>query len=99
MITLQAIISLGIFFFITRILPDVVYNKAHPFPYVTIELNDQIIITRLNSYGENDIDLFSIVDEAYAVSNASDALKQKATGIIGSNDEDAVAKWLLENYK
>ena len=62
-------------------------------------MNDQIIITRLNSYGENDIDLFSIADEAYDVSNASDVLKQKATGIIGSNDEDAVAKWLLENYK
>ena len=34
------------------VLNDVVYNKAHPFPYVTVELNDQIIITRLNSFGK-----------------------------------------------
>ncbi len=44
--------------------------------------------------GENDLDLFEIADEAYAVSNASKKLKAAATGIIGSSDEDSVAKWL-----
>lgn len=47
--------------------------------------------------GENDIDMFKIADEGYAVENAVDALKAFATQMIGSNDEDAVAKWLLEN--
>ena len=49
--------------------------------------------------GKNDIDMFEIADEGYAVSNAHESLKEKATGIIGSNDDDSVAKWLEENYK
>ena len=44
--------------------------------------------------GKNDVDMFEIADESYAVSNAHEALKAKATGIIGSNNEDGVAKWL-----
>jgi Cof subfamily protein (haloacid dehalogenase superfamily) len=45
----------------------------------------------------NDISMFAIADEAYAVSNASMELKQFATDVIGSNDEDGVALWLLEH--
>lgn len=44
--------------------------------------------------GKNDIDMFEMADEAYAVSNAVEELKQVATGVIGNNNEDAVAKWL-----
>lgn len=46
--------------------------------------------------GSNDIDMFELADEAYAVSNAVEELKQIATKVIGSNNEDAVAKWLQE---
>ena len=45
----------------------------------------------------NDVSMFEIADEAYAVSNAVPELKALATGVIGSNDDDAVALWLLEN--
>lgn len=48
--------------------------------------------------GKNDIDMFQIADESYAVSNANEDLKKYATDIILSNDEDGVAKWLQENY-
>lgn len=44
--------------------------------------------------GKNDIDLFRIADEAYAVANAEPALKDLATAIIESNQQDGVAKWL-----
>lgn len=47
--------------------------------------------------GKNDIDMFQIADEAYAVENAHEELKKYATGIIKANDEDGVAKWLEEN--
>lgn len=47
--------------------------------------------------GKNDLDMFRMADEAYAVANAVEELKSAATGVIGSNDEDAVAKWLAEN--
>lgn len=47
--------------------------------------------------GKNDIDMFELADESYAVANAVPELKAVATGVIGSNDEDGVAKWLEEN--
>ncbi len=47
--------------------------------------------------GANDIDMFQIADEAYAVANAVPELKAVATGTIGSNDEDGVANWLAQN--
>lgn len=47
--------------------------------------------------GKNDMDLFQAADEAYAVENAVEELKALATGVIGTNDEDGVAKWLLEH--
>lgn len=47
--------------------------------------------------GINDIDMFEIADEAYAVENAVPKLKEIATGIIESNDSDGVVKWLNEH--
>ena len=49
--------------------------------------------------GVNDLEMFAAADECYAVSNAALELKSVATGVIGSNDEDAVAKWLLKNAR
>lgn len=49
--------------------------------------------------GKNDMEMFEIADEAYAVENAVDELKAIATGTIGSNDSDAVAKWLDNKLK
>lgn len=46
--------------------------------------------------GKNDIDMFELADESYAVENAHEDLKKIATSIISSNDEDGVAKWLDE---
>ena len=47
--------------------------------------------------GKNDIDMFQLADESYAVENAAPELKAIATGVIGSNNEDSVAHWLLEH--
>jgi len=44
--------------------------------------------------GKNDINMFEAADESYAVSNAHEDLKKVATGVILSNNEDGVAKWL-----
>lgn len=54
---------------------------------------------RIVAFGDglNDMDMFKIADECYAVSNAVDELKAIATGIIDSNDNDGVAKWLADN--
>lgn len=52
---------------------------------------------RVVSFGDaiNDIPMFEISDACYAVANAVPELKACATGVIASNDEDGVAKWLL----
>ena len=46
--------------------------------------------------GKNDISMFKIADECYAVENAVPELKSIATGIIGGNNDDGVAKWLSQ---
>jgi Predicted hydrolases of the HAD superfamily len=55
--------------------------------------------SKIISFGDsiNDIPMFEISDECYAVENAVDEIKAVATGIIDSNEDDGVAKWLLEN--
>ncbi len=47
--------------------------------------------------GENDLDLFSVADECYAVGNAVLKLKNAATSVIKPNDSDGVAHF-LEQY-
>lgn len=51
------------------------------------------------SFGDaiNDIPMFEISDECYAVENAVPELKKAATAVVDSNERDGVAKWLWEN--
>lgn len=55
---------------------------------------------RLVVFGDNhnDLPMFEVADESYAVSNAVPAVLEAATGVIGSNDEDAVACWIAEDF-
>lgn len=50
------------------------------------------------SFLQNDIEMFEIANESYAVENAVDELKAIATGIIESNDSDGVANWLYNKF-
>ena len=49
--------------------------------------------------GKNDIPMFEAADECYAVENASPELKAIADGIIGINDSDSVARFILEHFE
>lgn len=42
----------------------------------------------------NDVSMFRMADASYAVRNGMEELKQIATGIIGENNADGVARWL-----
>lgn len=44
--------------------------------------------------GLNDIPMFEAADEAYAVGNAHARLKEMATAVIGTNQNDGVAEWM-----
>ncbi|HEX2938028.1 MAG TPA: HAD family hydrolase [Ruminiclostridium sp.] len=46
----------------------------------------------------NDVPMFEISDECYAVENAARELKKIATAIINSNADDGVANWLCDNF-
>jgi len=56
---------------------------------------------RVVSFGDaiNDLSMFRISDECYAVENAVKELRDAATAVIGSNDADGVALWLQEHYR
>ncbi|MCR5227206.1 MAG: HAD family hydrolase [Eubacterium sp.] len=67
--------------------------------YAIKKLKEMWGCDKVISFGDaiNDIPMFEISDEAYAVANAVDELKEVATGIIESNEDDGVAKWLRDN--
>lgn len=46
----------------------------------------------------NDIPMFDACDECYAVSNAQQAVRERADGVIGSNEQDAVPTWIYNHY-
>lgn len=72
-------------------------SKSHAIKQLQAMLEcDKIIVF---GDGKNDIDMFRIADESYAVANAHEDLKKCATDIILSNNDDGVAKWLLEHFK
>ena len=64
------------------------------------QLQTMLGCEKLIAFGDgiNDMDMFQIADESYAVANAHEELKKHATAVISSNDEDGVAKWLEENF-
>ena len=47
----------------------------------------------------NDLEMFKISNQSYAVENAVDQLKEQATAIIDSNENDGVANWLIKKFK
>ena len=65
------------------------------------QLKDMYHCSRVVVFGDgkNDLDMFRMADECYAVENAVPELKAMATAVIPSNDEDGVARWLRENCK
>lgn len=74
-----------------------VYNpnasKGKGIEWLKKYLNPHQVISFGDSH--NDISMFEVSDVSCAVSNASDLIKNKASCIIGSNDEDSVAKFIL----
>lgn len=64
-----------------------------------LKLKEIVGCDKIISFGDaiNDIPMFQISDECYAVENAVPELKALATSVIESNDADGVVKWLQKN--
>lgn len=63
-----------------------------------LRLKKELGCTRLVAFGDamNDLPLFQAAEECYATANAMPEVKAAATAVIGSNEEDGVARFLLE---
>ena len=61
-------------------------------------MKEDLGFERLVVFGDsvNDLPLFRVADESYAVANAIAEAREAATAVIGSNEEDAVAVFLRE---
>ena len=77
---------------------EIISNKASK-ANAAMQLKTLLDCGKLVVFGDNrnDLSLFSIADECYAVENAVPELKEIATAVIGANDSDGVAKWISEN--
>ena len=65
------------------------------------QLKALLNIDNIVAFGDNlnDLPLFYVADESYAVSNACEQLKEVATGVIDSNDNDGVVKFIIDRIK
>ena len=63
-----------------------------------LRLKKELGCSRLVAFGDamNDLPLFAAADESYAVANALPEVKAAATAVIGSNEENGVARFLLQ---
>lgn len=61
-------------------------------------VKDYVGADKMVAFGDNlnDIPLFNAADEAYAVSNGHEKLKEVADGVIGDNNSDAVPIYIKE---
>lgn len=87
-----------------------IYNEDHWYLEVSatgsskknalLQLKESFGFDRIVSFGDNlnDLPMFEVSDECYAVRNAKDEVKQKAGGIIKSNTENGVAEFLKTQF-
>jgi 5-amino-6-(5-phospho-D-ribitylamino)uracil phosphatase len=66
-----------------------------------VALQSSLGADRLVVFGDNvnDLPMFAVADESYAVANAVPDVLAAATGVIGSNADDGVAAWLSANVR
>ena len=63
-----------------------------------LELKERLGCQKVVCFGDgiNDLPMFAAAEEGYAVANACQALKDAASAVIDSAEQDGVAKKLLE---
>ena len=74
-----------------------IYSKNASKAKSALALKEMVGADRIVAFGDNlnDIPMFEIADEAYAVENAYDEVKEFATAVIGSNENNSVAEFIL----
>lgn len=86
-------------------LPDTwfleIYHQAASKGNALAHLREAYAYDKIVAFGDNynDLSLFEEADERVAVTNAVEELKQAADLIIGSNNDDSVARFMREHIK
>lgn len=64
-------------------------------------LKEKYAFDKIISFGDNlnDLPMFQVSDEKYAVMNAKDDIKEAADCVIGRNTENGVAEFLIKTFK
>lgn len=77
-----------------------VYSQEATKANGVLKIKEQFGYKKVICFGDNmnDLSMFNVADESYAMDNAVDELKEIATGIIKSNDDDGVARYIKEHY-
>jgi len=72
-------------------------SKGHAALY----LKEKYDFKRLITFGDNlnDLSMFKISDESYAMVSGNSVVKPEATDIIGTNDDDSVIKYIEERRR
>lgn len=78
---------------------DIHHKQANKGDAVT-RLRQQLKVSRVICFGDgdNDLSMFAIADESYAMDNAINSLKTVATDTIGNNNDDGVARFLIKRF-
>ncbi|MBE6024581.1 MAG: HAD-IIB family hydrolase [Cellulosilyticum sp.] len=87
---------------------DIYCNESYLLEVYTTKATKANGVEKLKSKGQftnvicfgdqlNDLNMFHEADEAYAVGNAAKEIKKVATAVIGTNDEDSVARFIYEH--
>ena len=78
-----------------------IYKKGTTKAAAIHELATQTGADRVVVFGDNlnDIPMMQSADYSVAVGNAFDEVKQQADEVIGTNEKDAVVRWILEDIK
>jgi len=71
-------------------------SKAHAIKILARKIGSERIVV----FGDNlnDLPMLEVADYSVSPSNAVDELKDKVDEVIGSNDEDSVAKWIEADF-
>lgn len=77
-----------------------IYAKGTTKAAAIKRLAKEIKAERIVVFGDNlnDIPMMKVADKSIAVENAFDEVKKTADIIIGSNNDDAVAKWIEQDF-
>jgi len=78
-----------------------IHSKYASKYYAVRYLREHLGYEKIIGFGDNlnDLPLFNACDEFYAVANAVEELKQRANGIVDSNNSDGVAKYIYNREK